>query len=154
MSSRKASTIFQVRPRNTKFMTREKVVGAFHSPNPIQANSYRPNWVTRAVLLLADPNLVKGGASVQLGELHGPREGVHALICKRQWKYVFPGHIIQAPVVQAPPDIRFRQTPKNKWRFCINASNIHPQISLNKLNVVLSTIYLSSVPQKIHFHEH
>ena len=50
-SSRKASTIFQVRPRNTKFMTREKVAEALLSPNPIRANLYRPYWVTKAVFL-------------------------------------------------------------------------------------------------------
>ena len=40
-SSRKASIIFQVRPRNTKIMRQEKVAGALHNLNPIRAKSYR-----------------------------------------------------------------------------------------------------------------
>ena len=53
------------------------------------------------LVLWADLNLLKGGVSAQLGEPHVPREGVQALIYKRQRKYIFPGNIIQAPVVQA-----------------------------------------------------
>ena len=87
--------IFQLRPRNTKFMAREKVAGALHFLKPILTNSFRP--------YRADLNLVKGGVSVKLREPHVPGEGVQAIIYKRQWKYVLPCHIVQAPVIQAPP---------------------------------------------------
>ena len=57
------------------------------------------------LVLSADLNLVKSGVSVQLREPHIPGEGVQALMYKRQTKYVLPGHIVQAPVIQAPPNL-------------------------------------------------
>ena len=64
--------IFQLRPRNTRYMAREKVAGALHNLKPILTNSFRP--------YRADLNLVKGGVSVKLREPHVPGEDVQAII--------------------------------------------------------------------------
>ena len=54
----RASTIFQVRPCNTKFMGRKKVAGALDNPNPIQTNSYSPYRMTKAGFLWSSARIL------------------------------------------------------------------------------------------------
>jgi hypothetical protein len=49
MSSRKANTVFEVKPRRTKFITLAYVPGALHNPKLILTHSKSPNFVVNAV---------------------------------------------------------------------------------------------------------
>ena len=49
MSSRKANTVFEVKPRRTKFITLVYVPGALHNPKLILTHSKSPNFVVNAV---------------------------------------------------------------------------------------------------------
>ena len=98
----KSRTIFQVSPRNKK--CDRGIAQCEHHPSKfVQAVPNEEGCFT--LVLWAELNLVKGRVMVQLREPHVPREGFQALVYKRQWKYVFPGYIIQTPEVQAPPDL-------------------------------------------------
>ena len=89
-----------------------QVHGSDKSDRGIAQSEPHPNIIVQAVpgdegrlplVLRSDHNLVKGGVSVQLREPHVPGEGVQAVIYKKQWKYALSCHIVQAPVIQAPP---------------------------------------------------
>ena len=53
MSSRKANTVFQVKPRRTKFISLAYVPGALHNPKLILTHSKSPNFVVSAVFFLS-----------------------------------------------------------------------------------------------------
>ena len=57
MSSKYTVQISQANPLNTVSISRWKVEGALHKPNGMTTNSYKPEWVAKAVFSI-DPGAI------------------------------------------------------------------------------------------------